>query len=40
MAVPFAAFHAAAYYYPVKTIGPNILHWLIVVYILFMNYFS
>ena len=40
MAVPFAAFHAAAYYYPVRTIGPNILHWLIVFYILFMNYFS
>jgi hypothetical protein len=40
MAVPFAAFHAAAYYYPVRTIGPNILHWLIVVYILFVNYFS
>ncbi|HTR29058.1 MAG TPA: DUF6427 family protein [Puia sp.] len=40
MAVPFAAFHAAAYYYPVRTLGPNILHWLIVVYILFMNYFQ
>lgn len=39
MAVPFAAFHAAAYYYPTRTIGPNILHWLIVGYILFMNYF-
>ena len=39
MAVPLAAFHAAAYYYPSKTIGPNILHWLIVAYILFMNYF-
>ena len=39
MAVPFAAFHTAAYYYPTRTIGPNILHWLIVGYILFMNYF-
>ena len=39
MAVPLAAFHAAAYYYPSKTIGPNILHWLIVLYILFMNYY-
>ena len=39
LAVPLAAFHAAAYYYPVKTIGPNILHWLIVGYILFMNYY-
>jgi Family of unknown function (DUF6427) len=39
MAVPFAAFHAAAYYYPSKTWAPNILHWLIVAYILAMNYF-
>jgi hypothetical protein len=39
MAVPFAAFHTAAYYYPTRTLGPNILHWLIVVYILAMNYF-
>jgi hypothetical protein len=39
MAVPFAAFHAAAYYYPTKTLGPNILHWMIVAYILAMNYF-
>lgn len=40
MAVPFAAFHAAAYYYPTKTTGPLILHWLIVFYILAMNYFA
>ena len=40
MAVPFAAFHAAAYYYPQKTTGPLILHWLIVFYILAMNYFA
>jgi Family of unknown function (DUF6427) len=39
MAVPFAAFHAAAYYYPTKTFWPNVLHWLIVVYIFAMNYF-
>jgi hypothetical protein len=39
MAVPFAAFHASAYYFPNKTLGPNILHWLIVVYIIAMNYF-
>jgi hypothetical protein len=39
MAVPFAAFHAAAYYFPPKTLGPNILHWLIVAYIVAMNYF-
>jgi uncharacterized protein DUF6427 len=39
MAVPFTAFHAAAYYYPQKTWAPNILHWLIVLYILAMNYY-
>jgi hypothetical protein len=39
MAVPFAAFHAAAYYYPTKTLWPNVLHWLIVAYIFAMNYF-
>ena len=39
MAVPFAAFHASAYYYPQKTLAPNILHWLIVIYILAMNYY-
>src|SRR6202012_5731922 len=39
MCVPFAAFHASAYYYPTKTLGPNILHWLIVAYIVAMNYF-
>jgi len=39
MAVPFAAFHAAAYFYPGKNTGPLILHWLIVSYILSMNYF-
>jgi hypothetical protein len=39
MAVPMAAFHSAAYYYPPKTLGPNILHWLIVIYIVAMNYF-
>ncbi|HEY4290270.1 MAG TPA: DUF6427 family protein [Puia sp.] len=40
MAVPFAAFHAAAYYYPTRTTVPNILHWLIIAYILAMNYFG
>jgi hypothetical protein len=37
-AVPFAAFHAAAYYYPVRKTGPLILHWLTVAYIIVMNY--
>ena len=38
-AVPFAAFHAAAYYYPTRKTGPLLLHWVIVVYIIAMNYF-
>jgi hypothetical protein len=38
-AVPFAAFHSAAYYYPTRKTGPLLLHWLIVVYILVVNYF-
>lgn len=38
MAVPFAAFHAAAYYYPARKTGPLLLHWLIVAYILASNY--
>jgi hypothetical protein len=37
-AVPFAAFHAAAYYYPARKAGPLILHWLIVAYIILINY--
>jgi hypothetical protein len=37
-AVPFAAFHAAAYYYPVRKTGPMILHWITVAYIIAVNY--
>lgn len=40
MVVPFAAFHAAAYYYPTGKTGPLVLHWLIVAYIIAMNYFA
>jgi len=40
MAVPFAGFHAAAYYFPHRTTGPLILHWLIVAYILAFNYLA
>jgi len=40
MAVPFSAFHAAAYYYPARKTGPLILHWLIVAYILAFNYLA
>lgn len=39
MAPAFAAFHAAAYYYPVRKTGPLILHWLIFTYIIVVNYF-
>jgi hypothetical protein len=39
MAPPFAAFHAAAYYYPSRRTGPLVLHWLIVAYVLVVNYF-
>lgn len=38
-AVPFAAFHAAAYYYPSKNIVPQILHWISFGFVIFMNYF-
>jgi hypothetical protein len=37
-AVPFAAFHSAAYYYPTRKAGPLLLHWLIVAYIIIVNY--
>jgi uncharacterized protein DUF6427 len=39
MAVPFAAFHAAAYFYPTGKVGPLLMHWLIVAYIIAVNYF-
>ncbi len=37
-AVPFAAFHAAAYYYPSQKTLPRILHWLSFAYVIFMSY--
>ncbi len=37
-AVPFAAFHAAAYYYPTKKALPQILHWLSFAYVIVVNY--
>ena len=37
-AVPFAAFHAAAYYYPAKMTMPRILHWLSFAYVIAVNY--
>ena len=39
-AVPFAAFHAASYYYSTDKILPQVIHWLTVVFILWMNYLA
>ena len=38
MAPAFAAFHSAAYYYPSRRFLPNLLHWLIIIYILVGDY--
>lgn len=40
MAVPFAGFHAAAWYYPNRRMGSLVLHWLIVIYIIASSYFG
>ena len=37
-AMPFAAFHAAAYYYPTNKTMPLILHWVCFAFIIFINY--
>ncbi|HEY0677573.1 MAG TPA: DUF6427 family protein [Chitinophagaceae bacterium] len=37
-ALPFAAFHAAAYYYPSQRLFPAILHWLIFGFVLVLAY--
>jgi len=39
-AVPFAAFHAAAYYYSTDKILPQVMHWLTFAFILWMNYLA
>jgi hypothetical protein len=38
-AVPFAAFHSAAYYYPTNKLLPRVLHWLSFALIIWVNYF-
>ncbi|HEY8388130.1 MAG TPA: DUF6427 family protein [Parasegetibacter sp.] len=38
-AVPFAAFHACAYFYPRRGLVPLILHWLGVALVVTLNYF-
>jgi hypothetical protein len=37
-ALPFAAFHASAYYFPSQKIFPLVLHWIIFGFILVMSY--
>lgn len=37
-AVPLAAFHAAAYFYPANKIFPLVLHWNIFAYAIYLNY--
>jgi hypothetical protein len=38
-AMPFATFHAAAYYYPANKILPRILHWSCFIFIMVLNYY-
>lgn len=37
-AIPLTGFHAAAYYFPRKNIFPLILHWILFIYALYINY--
>lgn len=37
--IPLSAFHAAAYFYPVNSKMPAILHWIIFLFAIFINYF-
>lgn len=37
-AVPFAAFHAAAWYYPANRIMPLVLHWICVAFVIILNF--
>jgi len=37
-ALPFAAFHASAYYFPSQRLFPMILHWVIFGFIILMSY--
>jgi len=36
--MPLAAFHAATYFYPNKSIFPVVLHWLIFAYAMYLGY--
>jgi hypothetical protein len=37
--IPISCFHASTYYYPNKRIFPVILHWLIFIFVILVNYF-
>ena len=37
--MPLAAFHAAAYYYPLKKWFPLVIHWVIFAFAIYVNYF-
>ena len=39
-AIPLAAFHAAAYFYPPNKIFPLVLHWNIFAYAIYLNYWQ
>ncbi|HTE25663.1 DUF6427 family protein [Flavitalea sp.] len=37
--MPLAAFHAAAYYYPINKWFPVVMHWMIFAFAIYVNYF-
>lgn len=37
-ALPFAAFHSAAYFYPSQKLIPSILHWIVFLYVIVLMY--
>lgn len=39
-AVPLTAFHAAAYYFPPGRIFPPLLHWVLFIYAMYVNYWG
>lgn len=37
-ALPFAGFHASAYYFPVQRLFPSLLHWLLLGFVILLTY--
>ena len=37
--IPLAVFHAAAYFYPTRTLVASLMHWIIFLFALTVNYF-